>query len=222
MAASMPPHGPAPGRGTPLPTLLSLIGKPFICSHRQDGRSEGPPAQHALRISFSNRQQPVVLARVPVWDLERHGCRARAYTDVLAACPTPARVQAPAANRSIRVELRMSCTRLVGRQRGAASGVGTRRKSIPGGSVAASMSPHGPAPGRGTTRPALPLLIGKQCFKHVLMPADFPGRCNRQAIYLLTSPGWTLRRISSPACPPHFFQQPITTGGACAGTGVGP
>ncbi|CEE59167.1 hypothetical protein XAC3218_180067 [Xanthomonas citri pv. citri] len=42
----------------------------------------------------------MVLARAPVWDLERHGCRARAYTDVLAACPTLVRVQAPAANRS--------------------------------------------------------------------------------------------------------------------------
>ncbi|PPU53102.1 hypothetical protein XarbCFBP6827_17255 [Xanthomonas arboricola] len=61
----------------------------------------------------------------------------------------------------------------VGRWRGAASGVGTRRESIPGGSVATSMSPHGPAPGRDTTLPALPLLIGKQCLKHVLMPADF-------------------------------------------------
>ncbi|PPU46930.1 hypothetical protein XarbCFBP7697_14940 [Xanthomonas arboricola] len=60
----------------------------------------------------------------------------------------------------------------VGRRRGAASSVGTRRKSIRGGSVATSMSPHGPAPGRGTTRPALPLLIGKQCFQaHVQAPA---------------------------------------------------
>ncbi|QDS14917.1 hypothetical protein FPL04_04190 [Xanthomonas arboricola] len=43
----------------------------------------------------------------------------------------------------------------VGRQRGTASGVGTRRKSVPGGSVAASMPPHGPA------LPVLPLLIGR-------------------------------------------------------------
>ncbi|PPT37242.1 hypothetical protein XarbCFBP8132_18130 [Xanthomonas arboricola] len=60
----------------------------------------------------------------------------------------------------------------VGRQRGAASGVGTRRESIPGGSVAASMPPHGPAPGRDTTLPALPLLIGKQCFQADVAPAD--------------------------------------------------
>ncbi|PPT19136.1 hypothetical protein XarbCFBP7629_16340 [Xanthomonas arboricola] len=60
----------------------------------------------------------------------------------------------------------------VSRQRGAASSVGTRRESVPGGSVAASMPPHGPAPGRGTTLPALLLLIGKQCVKHVLISAD--------------------------------------------------
>ncbi|PPT63720.1 hypothetical protein XarbCFBP8142_20385 [Xanthomonas arboricola] len=74
----------------------------------------------------------------------------------------------------------------VGRRRGAASGVGTRRESVPGGSVAAFMPPHGPAPGRDTTLPTLLSLIGKQCFKQVLMPADFPGRCNRQAIHLLS------------------------------------
>ncbi|PPU23131.1 hypothetical protein XarCFBP6762_19875 [Xanthomonas arboricola] len=53
----------------------------------------------------------------------------------------------------------------VGRRRGAASSVGTRRESITGGSVATSMSPHGPAPGRGTTHPRLLPLIGKQCFQ---------------------------------------------------------
>ncbi|PMR88688.1 hypothetical protein XarjCFBP8253_10880 [Xanthomonas arboricola pv. juglandis] len=81
-------------------------------------------------------------------------------------------MQAPAANRSIRIKL-ADHVREAGRQRGAASGVGTRRESVPGGSVAASMPPHGPAPGRDTTLPALLLLIGKQCFKHVLMPVDF-------------------------------------------------
>ncbi|MXV48519.1 hypothetical protein DYQ94_16730 [Xanthomonas sp. LMG 8993] len=74
MAASMPPHGPAPRRGTTLPRLLLLTGKqcvkhvlmpadfladviskPSICSRRQDGRSEGPPARHALCISFRTR-----------------------------------------------------------------------------------------------------------------------------------------------------------------------
>ncbi|PMR88386.1 hypothetical protein XaplCFBP3123_02845 [Xanthomonas arboricola pv. populi] len=61
----------------------------------------------------------------------------------------------------------------VGRRRGAASSVGTRRESILGGSVATSMPPHGPAPGRGTTLPRSLSLIRKQYFKHVLMPADF-------------------------------------------------
>ncbi|MGQ5360916.1 hypothetical protein ACULME_18610, partial [Xanthomonas arboricola pv. corylina] len=62
--------------------------------------------QQALRISFRNRHQLVVVARVAVWDLERHGCRARAYMDVLAACPTPVRVQAPSADRSIRASMK--------------------------------------------------------------------------------------------------------------------
>jgi hypothetical protein len=89
------------------------------------------------------------------------------------------------------MNLRMVCAGLVGMQvgrwRGAASDVGTRRQSVPGGSVAASMPPHGPAPGRGTTLPALLLLIGKQCFTQVLMPADFladvigkPSICSRR------------------------------------------
>ncbi|PPU18546.1 hypothetical protein XarbCFBP7610_14795 [Xanthomonas arboricola] len=64
----------------------------------------------------------------------------------------------------------------VGRQRGAASGVGTRRESIRGGSVAASMPPHGPAPGRDTTLPTLLLLIGKQGFQADVAPADWAGQ----------------------------------------------
>ncbi|PUE98972.1 hypothetical protein C7T87_16465 [Xanthomonas hortorum pv. hederae] len=39
----------------------------------------------------------------------------------------------------------------------------TRRESIPGGSVAASMSPHGPAPARDTAPPVLLPLIGRRC-----------------------------------------------------------
>ncbi|SYZ52033.1 hypothetical protein CPBF367_08300 [Xanthomonas arboricola pv. juglandis] len=39
--------------------------------------------------------------------------------------------------------------------------------------MAASMPAHGPAPGRDTTLPTLPPLIGKQCVKQVLMPVDF-------------------------------------------------
>ncbi|TXD43667.1 hypothetical protein TR80_008365 [Xanthomonas campestris] len=38
--------------------------------------------------------------------------------------------------------------------RGAASGSGTRRESVHGGSVAASMPPHGPAPGRDAALPS--------------------------------------------------------------------
>ncbi|PPT51483.1 hypothetical protein XarbCFBP8147_06215 [Xanthomonas arboricola] len=65
----------------------------------------------------------------------------------------------------------------VGRQRGAASSVGTRRESVPGGSVATSMSPHGPATGRGTTLPILLPLIGKQCFRVRVDACSVRGQC---------------------------------------------
>ncbi|QDS17210.1 hypothetical protein FPL04_17395 [Xanthomonas arboricola] len=108
------------------------------------------------------------------------------------------------------MNLRMVCAGLVGmqvgRRRGAASGVGTRRESVPGGSVAASMPPHGPAPGRDTTPPRLLLLIGKQCVKHVLMPVDFladvigkPSICSHRQ-------DGRYERPACPACPLHFFR----------------
>ncbi|RFF49471.1 hypothetical protein D0A35_13550 [Xanthomonas campestris] len=46
--------------------------------------------------------------------------------------------------------VRSQVKRWVGRGRGALTARGTRRKSIRGGSVAASMPPHGPAIGEGT------------------------------------------------------------------------
>ncbi|PPT75493.1 hypothetical protein XaplCFBP3122_13150 [Xanthomonas arboricola pv. populi] len=63
---------------------------------------------------------------------------------------------------NVRCRAQDRSVRGVGRQRGAASSVGTRRESVPGGSVAASMPPHGPAPGRNTTLPTLLPLIGRQ------------------------------------------------------------
>ncbi|MCC4620762.1 hypothetical protein LL965_11930 [Xanthomonas cassavae CFBP 4642] len=39
--------------------------------------------------------------------------------------------------------------------------------------MAASMPPHGPAPGRDTALSRLLPLIGKRCFKQVLIPEDF-------------------------------------------------
>ncbi|WP_184379918.1 hypothetical protein [Xanthomonas arboricola] len=108
----------------PADFVADVIGKPFTCCHVAKKSGDVPKdlqRQQALRISFSNRQQPVVLARVPVWDLERHGCRARAYMDVLAACPTPVRVQAPSADRSIRASMKDVLHRLIGvRSRSAA------------------------------------------------------------------------------------------------------
>ncbi len=129
----------------------------------------------------------MVLARVPAWDLERHGCSARAYKDVLAACPTPVRVQAPAVDRSFYVapaDLTQGWSVCgVGWRRGAASGVGTRRKYVHVGSVAASMPPHGPAPGRGTMLPVSLVPIGKRWLQYALQadPAVArPGACMRR------------------------------------------
>ncbi|PPU23130.1 hypothetical protein XarCFBP6762_19870 [Xanthomonas arboricola] len=113
---------------------------------------------------------------------------------------------------------------VVGRQRGAASSVGTRRESVPGGSVATSMSPHGPAPGRGTTLPRLLLLIGKQCFRVRADACAVCGQCKSAShLSAATSSAMATRRSTyGPTGSPHFFQQPTTTGGACAGAGVGP
>ncbi|NMI20845.1 hypothetical protein E1J24_02810 [Xanthomonas hortorum pv. pelargonii] len=64
--------------------------------------------------------------------------------------------------------------------RGAASGVGTRRESVRGGSVAASMPPHGPAPGYDT---ALPLIAAadrqamSSAGRNVCGFAMMPERC---------------------------------------------
>ncbi|NMI22300.1 hypothetical protein E1J24_10675 [Xanthomonas hortorum pv. pelargonii] len=45
--------------------------------------------------------------------------------------------------------------------RGALTARGTRRKSVPGGSVAASMPPHGPASGEDTAPESLPAVLLK-------------------------------------------------------------
>ncbi|PPU65350.1 hypothetical protein XcodCFBP4690_05060 [Xanthomonas codiaei] len=89
--------------------------------------------------------------------------------------------------------------------------------------MAASMPPHGPAPGRDTTLPTLPPLIGKRCFKHMLLSMDFvadvidrPSVCSHVA-----RNGRSEERVSSSDCS-HFFPQPTPIGGACARTGVGP
>ncbi|APP78644.1 hypothetical protein BJD10_02010 [Xanthomonas hortorum pv. gardneri] len=67
--------------------------------------------------------------------------------------------------------------------RGAASSVGTRRESVRGGSVAASMPPHGPAPGYDTAPPlfvtadrqAMPSLFNQP-------PTTSEGACTRTGV----------------------------------------
>ena len=134
MVASMPPHGPAPGRATVLPFFAVAHGQatPFVgvmlsiqqsivdavhLSLCHDSASEGRAPKHDQstkeRFSFSYRLKPEVLARVSAWDLTRHGCRVRAYGDVLAACPMPVRVQAPSVNEAFARNRQTSCVGLI-------------------------------------------------------------------------------------------------------------
>ncbi|CAD0341035.1 hypothetical protein CFBP2533_27710 [Xanthomonas hortorum pv. pelargonii] len=46
-------------------------------------------------LQHAHRPSPLVLARPPSRDLTRHGCRVRAYMDVLAACPATVGGQGP-------------------------------------------------------------------------------------------------------------------------------
>ncbi|CAD0329808.1 hypothetical protein CFBP2533_21120 [Xanthomonas hortorum pv. pelargonii] len=51
------------------------------------------------RLHHAHRSSRLVLARPPSRDLTRHGCRVRAYTDVLAACPAMVGGQGPCSQR---------------------------------------------------------------------------------------------------------------------------
>lgn len=130
----MPVHGPAPGRNTALPLSLPLIGKQCFQAHAGPADSAGDVARITSmlrlyccsesrvlkhhqstrrRFSFSLQQYSEALVRVPAWDLLRHGCRRRAYRDVLAACPTPVRVQAPSVIEAFARNRQTSCVGLV-------------------------------------------------------------------------------------------------------------
>ncbi|PPU48595.1 hypothetical protein XcyCFBP4188_05410 [Xanthomonas hortorum pv. cynarae] len=114
--------------------------------------------------------------------------------------------------------------------RGAASGVGTRRESVRGGSVAASMPPHGPAPGYDA---ALPLIAAadrqamSSAGRNVCGFAMMPERCFwRRSDGAEQDPALRQRtplsKMRSVAQRPLFLQQPTTMGGACTRAGVGP
>ncbi|NIJ94712.1 hypothetical protein FHT12_003441 [Xanthomonas campestris] len=68
----------------------------------------------------AHRPSRQVLACSPSRDLTRHGCRVRAYRDVLAACPAMVGRQGP-------------CTNAQRRGRGVLTACGTRREPVPGG-----------------------------------------------------------------------------------------
>ncbi|QWM98781.1 hypothetical protein DGN21_05065 [Xanthomonas sp. MLO165] len=81
----------------------SLQGR--TCGVSRDGgwaRALQPGSRStALRLSyrigdcFNDRPSRLVLARSPSRDPTRHGCRVRAYRDVLAACPAMVGGQGP-------------------------------------------------------------------------------------------------------------------------------
>ncbi|NIJ91751.1 hypothetical protein FHT12_000409 [Xanthomonas campestris] len=97
VAASMPPHGPATGKGTAPDNWSALIRK-AVCRTVRIGRGAAAHDQtwrfqHCS--SHAHRPSRLVLARSPSRDPERHGCRAGAYMDVLAACPARVGGQGP-------------------------------------------------------------------------------------------------------------------------------
>ncbi|PPT54227.1 hypothetical protein XarbCFBP8138_16805 [Xanthomonas arboricola] len=79
---------------------------------------------------------------------------------------------------------------------GALTACGTRRESVHGGSVAASMPPHGPASGEGTAPDSWSAVFLKACCSawaeeklvgHVLKPVDYLA-CNEKAVRSQSDP----------------------------------
>ncbi|CAE6742311.1 hypothetical protein CFBP6600_14550 [Xanthomonas arboricola pv. corylina] len=66
-------------------------------AHSVEHAVPSPVAGHAVHalLVYAHRSSRQVLARSPSRDLTRHGCRARAYKDVLAACPARVGGQGP-------------------------------------------------------------------------------------------------------------------------------
>ncbi len=67
------------------------VGGQGPCSHPADH----PNNMHVHCLHHAHPPSRLVLARPPSRDLTRHGCRVRAYTDVLAACPARVGGQGP-------------------------------------------------------------------------------------------------------------------------------
>ncbi|MBB5880985.1 hypothetical protein GGR74_002188 [Xanthomonas arboricola] len=144
---------PAHRRGTlsgmdaaPEPTRTYLrrvprwwAGKGRAANSQRRGRGAPTAPDSALIVYWKPCTSPLSTGPCPptVAGPERHGCRAGAYMDVLAACPAMVGGQGP-------------CSKLTHRGRGALTACGTRREPIPGDRVAASMPLHGPATGEDT------------------------------------------------------------------------
>ncbi|MBB2802971.1 UNVERIFIED_ORG: hypothetical protein FHR63_000163 [Xanthomonas campestris] len=98
VAASMPPHGPAIGEAT-APESLKVAFLKLVHSSACIERIIGCAVIQAIHVRHclhhARRPSRQVLARPPSRDLTRHGCRVRAYMDVLAACPARVGGQGP-------------------------------------------------------------------------------------------------------------------------------
>ncbi|CAD7719918.1 hypothetical protein LMG31884_31120 [Xanthomonas hydrangeae] len=66
--------------------------------------------------SHAHRPSRLVLARPPSRDLTRHGCRVRAYKDVLAACPAMVGGQGPCSQATDQPLCLAACPAMVGGQ----------------------------------------------------------------------------------------------------------
>ncbi|NIJ81637.1 hypothetical protein FHT10_002794 [Xanthomonas arboricola] len=160
MAASMPPHGPAIGEDTTPDSWLVVLSK-----------SKGHRIASLLVACHIHAHRPLrlVLARPPSRDPWRHGCRQGATwmylqrvlrwwagkgpatkPQMISSAPDLSGSSNQIATPASRVSRSFGDLQ-AGRGRGALTARGTRRKPVHGGSVAASMPPHGPAIGEDTT-----------------------------------------------------------------------
>ncbi|NIJ91254.1 hypothetical protein FHR49_004099 [Xanthomonas campestris] len=160
MAASMPPHGPAIGEDTTPDSWLVVLSK-----------SKGHRIASLLVACHIHAHRPtrLVLARPPSRDPWRHGCRQGATwmylqrvlrwwagkgpatkPQIISSAPDLSGSSNQIATPASRVSRSLGDLQVC-RGRGALTACGTRRKPVHGGSVAASMPPHGPAIGEDTT-----------------------------------------------------------------------
>ncbi|CAH2707624.1 hypothetical protein NCPPB1935_07600 [Xanthomonas campestris pv. nigromaculans] len=81
-----------------------------------DGRTACTTCPACPACNHAHRHSRLVLARSPSRDLTRHGCRVRAYMDVLAACPAMVGGQGPCSKPTDHPLCLAACPATLGRQ----------------------------------------------------------------------------------------------------------